>query len=344
MMNHSTRRHVTTRTSRGFTLIELLVVIAIIALLVGILLPALAQARRTARNTVSLVNLKSLAQIQLVYSSEARDNVMNPFQVNAQDQTRLTTNNVAPGPWGVRSPDNRYVWRFDDGGLQSEMFAFHWASVAMSWNNTNDLGNPVQFNPADESVVRRFQRTRAQYALDEVIWDGSYVYSPTFWFEAKRYAGGTRSTISTPPSSGNQATIRYNKFSEVTNPSAKVMLFERFDTRKTKRQDGDRSPQWNNPIADPNSAFADGSVSEVNMEELHRLADSTDADTIATFRPTNPVWNISDNILGNPDPNSPGYGMNQDGFENGGTRNPGVYRAFLWGTRGGIKGRDVPRR
>ncbi len=58
-----------TRT-KAFTLIELLVVIAIIALLIGILIPALSKARESGRNLKCLTNCRSMGQSMTLYAND----------------------------------------------------------------------------------------------------------------------------------------------------------------------------------------------------------------------------------------------------------------------------------
>lgn len=71
---------------RGFTLIELLVVIAIIALLVGILLPALAKARASARQIKDGTQVRNIVQAMTIFAQSNRDSYPVP--------SALDTNNV----------------------------------------------------------------------------------------------------------------------------------------------------------------------------------------------------------------------------------------------------------
>ncbi len=63
--------------TRAFTLIELLVVIAIIALLMGIILPALNSVKRKAATTVCLSNTKNLSLGWYMYMGDNDDRIMS---------------------------------------------------------------------------------------------------------------------------------------------------------------------------------------------------------------------------------------------------------------------------
>jgi prepilin-type N-terminal cleavage/methylation domain-containing protein/prepilin-type processing-associated H-X9-DG protein len=110
----------------GFTLIELLVVIAIIALLIGILLPALGAARDAAQALKAGANARNISQGVAVYTSQNQD-YLPPAYAYPRTETDLDWNWASQVGDSTSNPDgiNGYAhWSYFlfDGAVPEDAF------------------------------------------------------------------------------------------------------------------------------------------------------------------------------------------------------------------------------
>lgn len=191
------------RWPRGFTLIELLVVIAIIAILAGLLLPALSQAKARAKQIRCLSNLHQLGIAFMMYLPDYEDAFPAPGS------------RIAEGP----QPEDWIYWQPQSIGGRGLRDPYQ-SRIAPYISGFNP---EVFLCPADRDVIKRRAEWEANPSLERYI----YTYS------INAGQDGMASFFSP-----DRSTIRLHKYSRINNPAGKMMLME----ERGSLQDGPRLP------------------------------------------------------------------------------------------------------
>ncbi len=312
---------------RAFTLIELLVVIAIIAVLVGILLPAIGAARKTARATRCMSQLRQLGLGAAMYAGDERGFIPGfSWKGGGADM---------PTPYDdLRNPGSEsdavayqaiHILRTRTGfdGIPREGYTWY----SHLWYTHLVFLDHLSGQPQERAVVcpeDRSQLNRIVTAMSETVYNddiGSALASRTrfassYETSSVTYSVDTRVGDILPITQHNEIASTFTRSprylvnrraSEVAFPASKAHMFESFD-----RHSGSGAPFFYRPGSRVAVLLHDASVS---------MRDSNDANP--GFQPRNPA--------------APGPTLIRETTAGAGTQHySGVFR---W-TRGGLKGID----
>ena len=216
---------------RGFTLLELLVVIGVIAVLLGLLFPALGRAREAARTSVCLSNVRQITNAAIMYTSDHENTwPVIPYRETATSAIwtswtwgGATTSDYWPTAWGwleaKRRPLNAYLYPDlvledrADGRVELPVFecpSDQGTYQRSFWNTSTqadprvtcyeDIGTSYHLNVkwwyasarAGETTAQRWQRTRHMFRSAEWRQPASFVWLHDQTMDFVSHMGVTR--------------------------------------------------------------------------------------------------------------------------------------------------------
>jgi prepilin-type N-terminal cleavage/methylation domain-containing protein/prepilin-type processing-associated H-X9-DG protein len=169
-------------TKRAFTLIELLVVIAVIALLMGVLMPALRAAREQGRMIRCGANVRSLTMAWLVYQDD-NDGQLVPGSANGQY-------NPEESNWWVQGPrsiDLRGDSEEAKEGIRRGLL-YPYVKDVSAYHCPSDIrtGLTVRIGESPERIgdFRSYSIPMAAYGIDDIsgddIWADGMIFSKKY--------------------------------------------------------------------------------------------------------------------------------------------------------------------